>query len=184
MGFLVGPNLSGIGSQNLEGAWISHPKLDLHIGVFTETRFGRWSLEPALMYIGAGAKINYGNFGTNEGETISAQYLQLPVTMVYNTQNRKFFLGAGPYAGLGLAINVNDGASYGGVDGSSYSTLNYNDKFIGGRFDYGINMLGGLRLAKTMLTLGGSLGLRKATTNDIFTIRNEMVRLSIWQRIF
>ena len=185
LGVLVGPNWSTIGSQNSIGETTAFT-LGLHAGLFTEIAAGHWSIEPGLVYADIGGKVNFSTEIAGN-ETVSLQYLQVPVSFVYNTTDRKFFFGGGPYIGFGLSGNISvnqTGGSFGQVDASS----NFNLKFtFNSRTnpDYGINLLAGIHLnGGTIFTIGYGLGLRRVVDITYTTVRNDVITISIGHSIF
>jgi hypothetical protein len=185
LGAFLGPNLSTIGSQDAEDQTTGWA-VGWHAGLFTEIGLGHWSVEPALVYASIGGKINLLAIGGDEGtETVLLQYLQVPVNLVYNTNDRKFFFGGGPYVGFGLSGSENGSAtsSFEGISG--FNNISQKVAFNSSTNpDYGISLLAGVHLkGGTMFTLGGIIGLRQGTTG-ITVIRNDVISLSVGHSIF
>jgi hypothetical protein len=188
LGVLVGPNLSTIGSQNtVSFGETAGLELGGHAGLFTEITAGSWSIEPGLVYADIGGKVNLG-FEVAGNETVSLQYLQVPVNLVYNTAGRKFFFGGGPYIGFGLSGSINGSITAAEfIPASAPSPFNLKYTFNSGNSpDYGINLLAGVHLeGGTIFTIGCGLGLRQATSGNTFiAVRNDVISISIGHRIF
>src|SRR5665213_1513577 len=84
LGVFVGPNWSTIGSQNSVGVTTGYT-FSAHAGLYTEIATGSWSIEPGLVYADIGGKTNFATEIAGN-ESVSLQYLQVPVSFVYNTK--------------------------------------------------------------------------------------------------
>jgi hypothetical protein len=184
LGVFVGPNFSTIGSQYSVDETTDYA-IGVQTGLFTEIGMGRWSIVPGLTYANIRGKVNLAYALGNE--TVSLQYLQVPVNFVYNTGAHKFFFGGGPYIGFGLSgsINVNDTAAP-FVQVNDPSSFNLKFTFNSRTNpDYGINLLAGVHLdGGTIFTVGYGLGLRRSIDITYTTVRNDVISISIGHSIF
>jgi hypothetical protein len=145
---------------------------DISLGQFV-------SLQPGLLVTGKGSK-------TQSGETTDANYfkatsnplyLEVPLNLVFKfgaNDGPRFFAGAGPYLGIGIAgKNKTEGKFFGTAFNSESdiewsnddpTTLNYEEGVGFGvmkRFDYGLNGTAGIDLKKAILSVNYGLGLAK-----------------------
>lgn len=135
-------------------------------------------LQPGLIFSGKGSKTTEGdpNGNTWYQATTNPFYVEIPVNLVFKTPGKglRFFAGAGPYLGIGIAgkNKVNGkflGASFSSEDRIKWSdddpsTLNYEEGAGYGimkRFDYGANIVAGLEFSQSVLSLQYSHGLAK-----------------------
>ncbi len=135
-------------------------------------------LQPGLILTGKGSKTSEGdpNGNTWYQATSNPLYIEIPVHLIFKTPGKglRFFAGAGPYLGIGIAgkNKVNGkflGASFSSEDKIEWSnddpsTLNYEEGAGYGimkRFDYGANILAGLEFSKSVLSLQYGHGLAK-----------------------
>ncbi|WP_207422694.1 porin family protein [Desertivirga brevis] len=129
----------------------------------------RISIQPGLGISGKGFKVK-----GDEGGTANAMYLEIPVNAVAKFPTGSFghlFLGAGPYAAVGIAGKAKaDGeeADFFGDD-SGYK-----------RGDFGLNFLGGIELNNGLLfNVNYGLGLA-----DIAKSEEDLEGLKIKNRVF
>lgn len=132
-----------------------------------------FSLQPGLLYTGKGAKTQFGKEGDAfyYKATSNPMYLELPVNFVGKialTQTSSFFIGAGPYAAMGITgknkvdsytLGIHKYSSsdiaFSKDDPTTAQEENYGYGKIK-RFDYGLNALAGLEF--TRFTLGANYG--------------------------
>jgi hypothetical protein len=146
------------------------------IGDFNLTSF--LSIQPGLVFTGKGTKTQSGEEGSANWyrATSNPYYLEVPVNLVFKTPTGpvKFFAGAGPYLGIGIAgKNKVDGALLGTTFSSEQkiefsnddpSTLDEEEGAGFGilkRFDYGLNGLIGIETRNLVLSANYGLGLAK-----------------------
>ena len=136
------------------------------------------SFQPGVVLTGKGSKTESGNTTDLNyyRATSNPYYVEIPANLVFKTPTGpvKFFAGAGPYLGIGVAgKNEVDGK----VLGTSFhsekdiewsnddpGTLDYEEGAGFGimkRFDYGLNGLAGIEFAKAVLSVNYGLGLAK-----------------------
>jgi hypothetical protein len=136
------------------------------------------SIQPGVLFTGKGSKTQSGNTtdATYFRATTNPYYIEVPVNLVFKTPTGpvKFFAGAGPYLGIGIAgKNKVDGKFLGTAFSSENkiewsnddpSTLDYEEGAGYGilkRFDYGLNGLAGIETKGLVLTANYGLGLAK-----------------------
>jgi hypothetical protein len=132
-----------------------------------------FSFQPGLQYTGKGAKAQLGQEGNAfyYRATSNPKYLELPLNFVGKialTQTSNFFIGAGPYAAMGIAGKNKVDKYILGAHTSTSENIQYSkdnpttaqeENYAYGklkRFDYGVNALAGLEF--TRFTLGANYG--------------------------
>ena len=133
-----------------------------------------FSIQPGLQYTGKCAKTQYGqetNTGFYYKATSNPMYLELPINFVGKiplTQTSSFYLGAGPYAAMGIngknkvdtyTLGVHRYSSSDIVYSNDNPTTAQEENYGYGkikRFDYGLNAVAGLEF--TRFTLGANYG--------------------------
>jgi len=135
-------------------------------------------IQPGLILTGKGSKTSEGdpNGNTWYEATTNPLYVEIPVNLILKTPGKglRFFAGAGPYLGIGIAgkNKVNGkflGTSFSSEDKIEWSdddpsTLNYEEGAGYGimkRFDYGANIIAGLEFSKSVLSLQYGHGFAK-----------------------
>ena len=135
-------------------------------------------LQPGIIFTGKGSKTSSGdpNGNTWYKATTNPMYIEIPVNLLIKTPGKdlRFFAGAGPYLGIGIAgKNKTEGKFLGAYFKSEEnikwsnddpSTLDYEEGAGYGimkRFDYGLNVLAGLEFNKTVVSLNYGHGLAK-----------------------
>ncbi|TWI80655.1 outer membrane protein with beta-barrel domain [Lacibacter cauensis] len=136
------------------------------------------SIQPGLLFTGKGSKVQSGTQGSNGYFKASTNpyYIEVPVNVVVKAplgDGAKFFVGAGPYAAMGIAgkrkleyqaLNIvynrtdniefsNDDPTTSGEEGAGYGILR--------RFDYGLNGTIGFEGKTAMFSVNYGLGLAK-----------------------
>ncbi len=151
-----------------------------HVGLtgdFSITSF--LSVQPGILFTGKGSKTQQGqpSDASYYRATTNPYYIEIPVNLVFKAplgDNAKFFAGAGPYLGIGVAGKVERegkifGAQFESEDDIEFSnddpsTFDYEEGAGFGimkRFDYGINGLAGIEGKSVMLGVNYGLGLAK-----------------------
>lgn len=135
-------------------------------------------LQPGIYFTGKGSKTESGdpNGNTWYRATTHPYYVELPVNLVLKTPGKeiRFFGGAGPYLGVGIAGKNKVegrflGAAFSSEDNIRWSdddpsTLNYEEGAGYGilkRFDYGVNILAGIEFSRSVLSIQYGHGLAK-----------------------
>jgi hypothetical protein len=189
--FKAGVNAANItndkdGSYNEANSVISY-----HAGLSADLPLSRGlSVQPSLLFTGKGAKISYGeNTGSNptyfDGK-FNPYYIELPVNLVAKiplaAEESSFFIGAGPYASIGVAgKHKKEGKIFGSgfthegnirFSDDDPTTTNYEEDAGFGivkRFDYGLNGTAGLQFSSFIISANYGYGLAKiasGTNND------------------
>lgn len=135
------------------------------------------SLQPGLFYTGKGSKTQRGQTTTNNyfRATTNPRYVELPVNIVGKiplTQTLNFFVGAGPYAAMGVGgknkvekigvqtekdiVFSNDDPTTSQEENAGFGKMK--------RFDYGFNVLTGVDFGKFSLGANYGYGLAKLTS--------------------
>ena len=143
------------------------------------------SLQAGLSLNGKAAKSEYYADNNNKNDNyIKAKfnplYLELPVNLVLKFpigDNSRFFIGAGPYAAIGIGGKTKTDVKILGVSSSSDENITFNNdnpttsqqedaSFTRVRkFDYGVNALAGIETGKLLLGVNYGLGLTKINSN-------------------
>jgi hypothetical protein len=152
------------------------------VGVITEIPLGTsvLNLQPGLLYTGKGSKIQEGIAGQSGyyKQTFNPRYLEVPVNLVFKApigSSTKLFVGAGPYAAIGIGGNVKTegtnilGQTYTRESDISFSNddpTTFNEEEGAGlgiirRFDYGLNGTAGFEGRSLVLGVNYGLGLAK-----------------------
>jgi hypothetical protein len=135
-------------------------------------------LQPGLIFTGKGTKSQTGEEGSASWykATSNPYYLEVPVNLVFKTpgEGTRFFVGAGPYLGIGIAGKRKIEGSVFGADFSSKqniewsnddpTTLDYEEGAGFGilkRFDYGLNGTLGIETSGAVIAANYGLGLAK-----------------------
>jgi len=124
---------------------------DYHLGSF-------FYIQPGLSYTGKGSKVSDGDPDDNTTwykATSNPFYIEIPVNVVLKSPGKqKFFIGAGPYIGVGVGGKNKAEGQVAGVYFKTQSEIKFSDEDPGGttyqlgagfptmkRLDYGLNML-------------------------------------------
>ena len=135
-------------------------------------------LQPGVVFSGKGAKTEFGDpsDATYSRATTNPYYIEIPVNLVFKTPTGpvKFFVGAGPYLGVGIAGKLKNEGKVLGVSYSNEADIEWSDDDpttldyeegagfgIMKRFDYGANITAGVEIAKLVLGLNYGHGLAK-----------------------
>lgn len=134
-------------------------------------------LQPGILFTGKGTKTQSGTEGSTNWyrATSNPYYVEIPANLVLKTPGAvKFFAGAGPYLGIGVAGKNKVEGSIAGVNFNSEdkiewsnddpTTLN-NEEGAGlgvmRRFDYGFNGTAGIEGKSVVFSVNYGLGLAK-----------------------
>lgn len=153
-GIKAGINLSNMFVDEVSD---ENMKVGLNAGFFAKLPLARgFSIQPELLYSSKGAKQNYNNFISGEGEyRFNLNYIELPVLAVVNI-GKNFNIHAGPYIAYLASVNIKDLNDDGTID--NIADLDA-DNFQ--RFDYGL--AGGLGIDIQNFVIGAryNYGLRE-----------------------
>lgn len=152
------------------------------VGVIGDLKLGTslLSLQPGLLFTGKGSKIQNGTAGQPGyyKQTFNPMYLEVPVNLVVKLpigSSSRFFIGAGPYAAIGIAGDVETegttilGQTYSfekDIEFSNDDPTTFNEEEGAGlglvrRFDYGLNGTAGIEGKNLVLGINYGLGLAK-----------------------
>lgn len=169
---------------------------DLPIGA------GVLSLQPGILYTGKGTKVENGK-STDASyfkATTNPQYIEVPVNLVVNLpladKESKFFVGAGPYAAMGIAgKNKVEGKIFGvGFKSEDKIKFSNDDPTTTGteegagigymkRFDFGVNGTAGFTFKNLLLSINYGHGLAKLNSgsdnNENNKFKNRVWSLSL-----
>ncbi|MES1215478.1 MAG: porin family protein [Bacteroidota bacterium] len=136
------------------------------------------AIQPGIIFSGKGTKSQSGS--TDDASyfraTTNPYYIEVPVNLVFKAplgEGVKLFVGAGPYAAMGIAgKNKTEGKLFGASFSSEKSIEWSNDDpttseeentgfGIMRRFDYGVNGTAGIELSNVVISANYGLGLAK-----------------------
>jgi hypothetical protein len=175
-----GLNLANI-SKNDDGEVDDANTLaSFHVGVMADLPVGQYfAIQPGLLFTGKGSKIQNGNSSDPNyyKATTNPLYVELPVNAVFKIPletNSQLFVGAGPYAALGVAGKRKIEGKILGVEYSRKDNIEFSDDDpttfneeegagfgVMRRFDFGLNATAGLILNKFLVQVNYGLGLTK-----------------------
>ena len=145
------------------------------------------SFETGLLLDGRGSKSDSYFTSSKDDNYIKTKfnplYLEVPANLVVkmpfgNTNNQNFFLYAGPYVAMGIGGTSKVESKFLGVTSPSSSTIKYNDDDPSTtaqedarydrlkRFDFGVNVGGGVSLGRVMLKANYGIGLTKINSTQ------------------
>lgn len=135
--------------------------------------------QPGILFSGKGSKIEIGRPTENfyAKQTTNPFYIEVPANFViklpFNTESH-FFVGAGPYAAIGVAgkaktekkvlnftSNSDNKIVFSNDDPTTFNEEEGTGLGVIKRFDYGVNGLLGIEGKKLVLSAGYGLGLAK-----------------------
>ena len=175
-----GLNLANISKNNDGEVDDANTLASFHVGVMADLPVGQYfAIQPGLLFTGKGSKIQNGNSSDNNyyKATTNPRYVELPVNAVFKIPletNSQLFVGAGPYAALGVGGKRKIegkvlGVEYSRKDNIEFSNddpTTFNEEEGAGlgvmrRFDFGLNATAGLILNKFLVQVNYGLGLTK-----------------------
>ncbi|CAN5551007.1 hypothetical protein BH10BAC2_BH10BAC2_40530 [soil metagenome] len=159
------------------------------------------SFQTGLLLNGKGSKSNYYADASNHADnyvksTFNPLYLELPANLVLKFPIgtvARLYVGAGPYAAMGIGGKSKTESSLLGVTSSTSENIKFNDDdpLTGEqegarygrlkRFDFGINALAGVEIKRFMVGVNYGLGLTKinSTQTDNSTDNNKYRTFSV-----
>jgi hypothetical protein len=173
-----------------------------HVGFMGDLPLGKTvAIQPGLLFTGKGAKSQTGQPGDAYyyKATSNPYYIELPVNIVFkiplSEKESDFFIGAGPYAAIGIAgKNKTEGNAglihFSGSDNIEFSNddpTTFNQQEGAGfgimrRFDFGLNGTAGFQLKNVLLSANYGYGLTKinsVASNDDDKNKHRVFSLSI-----
>lgn len=170
------------------------------VGIIGDLPLGSiFYLQPGVVFSGKGSKTQRGNASgaTYRKEVFNPYYIEVPANLVIKApigQDSKFFVGAGPYLGVGIAGKNKvegkiSGIAYKGETDIEFSnddptTLDREEGAQFGvlrRFDYGFNGTAGIETNSVVIGVGYGYGLAKLAsgTNSSANDKNKHRGLSV-----
>jgi hypothetical protein len=152
------------------------------VGLLGDVKLGSsfFSLQPGLLFTGKGSRLQKGTAGEAGyyKQTFNPMYLEIPANLVFKApmgSTSRFFVGAGPYAAIGIAGKVKTegntilGQTYTSeknIEFSNDDPTTFNEEEGAGlgvvrRFDYGLNGTAGIEGKSIVLGVNYGLGLAK-----------------------
>ncbi|HVF97932.1 MAG TPA: porin family protein [Flavisolibacter sp.] len=178
----AGVNLANVSVTENGNVDESAQLTSFQVGVIGNVKLGTsfLSLQPGLLYTGKGSKLQRGTAGQRGyyKQTFNPRYLEVPVNLVFKaplTPSTRVFVGAGPYAAVGIGGDVNTSGT--NILGQTYTResdikfsnddpTTFNEEEGAGlgivrRFDYGLNGTAGIETKSLVLGVNYGLGLAK-----------------------
>lgn len=174
-----GVNLANISINNDGDVDDNKTLTSFQVGIIGDLQIASFlSIQPGLIFTGKGSKTQAGEEtdATYYRATTNPYYIEVPVNLVFKTPTGpvKFFAGAGPYIGIGIAgKNKVEGKFLGSAFSSENkiewsnddpTTLDYEEGAGYGimkRFDYGLNGTAGIETKSLVISANYGLGLAK-----------------------
>ncbi|MDB5205947.1 MAG: PorT family protein [Flavisolibacter sp.] len=177
----AGVNLANVSINEDGGVNESNQLTSFQVGVIGNFKLGTslLTLQPGLLYTGKGAKVQSGTAGQANyfKQTFNPRYLEVPVNLVAKLPLSKtsgFFIGAGPYLGIGIGGDVKTEGSVLGQAFNREADIKFSDDDpttfnqeegtgfgVIRRFDYGLNGTVGVEGKSFVLGVNYGLGLAK-----------------------
>lgn len=157
-----------------------------HAGLMADLPIGQGllSFQPGILYTGKGAKWQSGSETSNNyiKATTNPYYIEIPANLVVNIplsdKESKFFIGAGPYAAIGIAGKNKTEGKFIGVAFKSEEKIEFtNDDPTTSeeegaglgrmkRFDYGLNGTAGFAFKNVLVSVNYGYGLAKLNSGS------------------
>lgn len=178
----AGINLANISTTTNGRVNEANQLTSFQVGIIGDISLGTkvLSLQPGILYTGKGSKIQEGSVGQAGyyKQTFNPRYIEVPLNLVFKLlvgSSSRFFVGAGPYAAIGVGGNVKtEGTNLLGQSYTTKSDIEFSDDDpttfdeeegaglgIIRRFDYGLNGLAGIEGRNLVLSVNYGLGLAK-----------------------
>jgi len=137
------------------------------------------SLQPGILYTGKGSKVEKGTQGSNAyyKQTFNPQYIEIPANLVFKAPiglTSKFFVGTGPYLGIGVGGKTTTDKTVFAVSSHTERSITFSNDDpttfnqeegtglgVIRRFDYGVNGTAGFETKSLVLGVNYGLGLAK-----------------------
>lgn len=192
----AGLNLANVSVSQDGDVDDSRSLTSFHVGLTGDVALTSFlSFQPGILFTGKGAKTEVGNPSDANYYKASSNpyYIEVPVNIVLKAplnKNAKFFVGAGPYMGIGIAGKNKVEGKYLGVTFESEkdidfsnddpTTLDYEEGAGFGimkRFDYGLNGTAGLEGKSMLFSVNYGLGLAKLQSGSDNSDNNNKHRV-------
>jgi hypothetical protein len=149
-----------------------------------------FSFQPGILFTGKGSKTQTGDASSlnYKKETFNPYYIEVPANFVFKAPMgaTKFFVGAGPYLGVGVAGKTKLEGKIGGfaingerdIEFSNDDPTTMNNEEGAGfavvkRFDYGLNGTAGIEGKTVVLGVNYGLGLAKVPSGSNSSANNN-----------
>ncbi|GAA3984662.1 PorT family protein [Mucilaginibacter dorajii] len=186
IGIKGGVNFATISGSGTESQTVAGTNLIAHsgsitsfnVGVFIDVKMGHFSLQPAVSLTGKGGTFNgvTGQLPNGSVSTVDSKYhlyyVQVPVNVLYHVPFvvGDFYIGAGPYVGLGVYGKHKQSADNNSNGTHTYFSSDEKVKFGDNDdikpYDLGANALAGIKLkGGLLLNLNYDLGLSNILPN-------------------
>lgn len=180
IGIKGGVNFATISGSGTENQTVSGTNLIAHagsitsfnVGAFVDVKMGHFSLQPGVNFTGKGGTFNgvTGQLPNGSITTVDSKYnlyyVQVPVNILYHVPFviGDFYIGAGPYVGLGVYGKHKQSADNNSNGTHTYFSSDEKVKFGDNEdikpYDLGANAIAGIKLkGGLLLNLNYDLGL-------------------------
>ena len=179
-GLKAGVNIANQKWKSGESKISQDPNTSFHLLGFANVPMSSHiSIQPGLGLSGKGFKLKVivNQSGDEKTTTANGMYLEFPVNAVAKFKAGslgKIFLGAGPYAAVGIIGQIKSEDGKMNYFGNEYLSVK--------RGDFGLNFLGGLEINNGLLfNVNYGLGLANITKSEYanYKAKNNVVSLSI-----
>lgn len=198
----AGVNLANISTTSSGRIDDANMLVSFHAGIMGDIPLGKYlAIQPGLLFTGKGAKTQTGKPGDNYyfKATSNPYYIEVPVNFVVNipleSKTSAFFIGAGPYAAIGIAGKNKTEGNAGLVSFSSKESIKFSNDDpttfnqqegaglgIMRRFDFGLNGTAGFKLNNVLLAVNYGYGLTKINSvekNDDDKNKHRVLSVSV-----
>jgi len=199
-----GVNLANVSTTSSGRIDNANMLTSFHVGFMGDLPLGKVvAIQPGLLFTGKGTKSQTGQPGDTYyyKATSNPYYIEIPVNLVFKIpledkdKSSSFFIGAGPYAAIGVSgKNKTEGhaglVAFSGSDKIQYSNddpTTFNQQEGAGlgimrRFDFGLNGTAGFQLHSVLLSANYGYGLTKINSvakNDDDKNKHRVLSFSI-----
>jgi hypothetical protein len=176
----AGMNIANISTSSNGRIDKANSLISFHAGLMGDIPLSKEvSFQPGILFTGKGAKSQTGQQGGTYyySATSNPYYIELPLNLVFKmpiSNESSFFVGAGPYAAMGIAgknkvagnaglvaFSGNDPIKYTSDDPTTFNQQEGAGLGIMRRFDFGVNATAGLQLDMILISANYGYGLTK-----------------------
>lgn len=162
------------------------------VGIIGDIPLGaNLAFQPGIIYTGKGSKVQKGQPGDNAyfKQTTNPFYFEVPANIVFKfpfASESHFFVGAGPYLGIGVSGKATTDKTILGVSSHTEKNIVYSNDDpttlseeegtglgVMKRFDYGVNATAGVSGKTLVLGVNYGLGLAKLQSGSNSTADNN-----------
>jgi len=197
-----GVNLANVSTTSSGRIDNANMLTSFHVGFMGDLPLGKVvAIQPGLLFTGKGTKSQTGNPGDSYyfKATSNPYYIEVPVNVVFKIpladKESNFFIGAGPYAAIGITgknktegnaglvgFNGNDKIEYSNDDPTTFNQQEGAGFGIMRRFDFGLNGTAGFQLHNLLLSANYGYGLTKINSvakNDDDKNKHRVLSISV-----